>query len=222
LLEQWKAFIEEHNSAPTERGSGHALARCTRQKLAAGHLSVSEITELNRLKGEASRASNTNHPAVVSGVGTQPGVGSRCHSSVEQSGGVHPADISHDTPLDDDLQRQVPEDRGGAKPADISHDSPVLPTISLDDDLLRQVLQLGRMPIEVKNPQTDSEIAERKLKKHLYKRGLLEHAQHELNQADLSHDTSLHDELLRQVLQLGRVPTELKNAETVAELQREG
>ena len=91
LLERWKTFIEEHKSAPTETGgAGHALARCTRDKLAAGHLSRSEIAELNRLKGEVTRASSTNsgdaHPAVASGVGAKPGAASHC-----DSGDAHPA-----------------------------------------------------------------------------------------------------------------------------------
>ena len=95
LLERWKTFIEEHKSAPTETdGAGHALARCTRDKLAAGHLSRSEIAELNRLKGEVTRASSTNsgdaHPAVASAVGAKPGAASRCDSGVKQSAAAEP------------------------------------------------------------------------------------------------------------------------------------
>jgi hypothetical protein len=68
LLERWRTFIAEHKTAPVESGgAGHALAVLTRQKLAAGHLSKSEIAQLKRLKGEASRASGANsgdaHPA---------------------------------------------------------------------------------------------------------------------------------------------------------------
>ena len=75
----------EHKTAPVESGgAGHALAECTRRKLAAGHLSRSEIAELNRLKGEASRASSTNsdeaHPAAAPGVGAEHGY----RSGVEQ------------------------------------------------------------------------------------------------------------------------------------------
>ena len=51
LLERWRAFIEKHKKAPTESGGvGHALAALTRNKLAAGHLTKSEITELDGLK----------------------------------------------------------------------------------------------------------------------------------------------------------------------------
>jgi hypothetical protein len=50
----------------------------------------------------------------------------------------------------------------------------------LDDDLLRQVLQLGRMPRELKDSQTDAEHAEKKLKMNLRNRGLVERAQREL------------------------------------------
>ena len=61
ILERWRTFIAEHKTAPVESGgAGHALAVLTRQKLAAGHFSRSEIAELNRLKREASRASSTN------------------------------------------------------------------------------------------------------------------------------------------------------------------
>ena len=89
LLERWKASSDEHKSAPTETGgAGHALPRCTRDKLAAGHLSRSEIAELNRLEGEVTRGSSTNsgdsHPAVASGVGAKPGAASRCDSGAEQ------------------------------------------------------------------------------------------------------------------------------------------
>ena len=89
LLERWRTFIAEHKTAPVESGgAGHALAAFTRQKLAAGHLSRSEIAELNRLKGEASRASSTNsgdaHPAVAPGVGAEHGAAGRCDSGVEQ------------------------------------------------------------------------------------------------------------------------------------------
>jgi hypothetical protein len=89
LLERWRTFISEHKAAPVEcGGAGHALAVITRQKLTAGHLSRSEIAELNRLKGDASRASSTNsgdaHPAVASGVGAAPGAAGRCDSGVQQ------------------------------------------------------------------------------------------------------------------------------------------
>ena len=95
LLERWRTFIEEHKSAPTESGgAGLALARCTREKLAAGQLSKYEIAELNRLKGEACRSSSTNsgdaHPAVAPGVGAEHGAAAPHWSS----GGAHPADIS--------------------------------------------------------------------------------------------------------------------------------
>ena len=85
VLERWRSFIKEHKTAPVESGgAGHALAECTRRKLAAGHLSRSEIAELNRLKGEASRASSTNsdeaHPAAAPGVGAEHGY----RSGVEQ------------------------------------------------------------------------------------------------------------------------------------------
>ena len=54
ILERWRTFIAEHRAIPAERsGAGHALAVLTRQKLAAGHLSKSEIAELNRLKRNA-------------------------------------------------------------------------------------------------------------------------------------------------------------------------
>jgi hypothetical protein len=89
LLERWRTFISEHKAAPVEcGGAGHALAVITRQKLTAGHLSRSEIAELNRLKGDASRASSTNSgdapPAVASGVGAAPGAAGRCDSGVQQ------------------------------------------------------------------------------------------------------------------------------------------
>ena len=76
LLERWRTFIAEHKATPVESGAvGHALAVLTRQKLAAGHLSRSEIAELNRLK-RASRASSTNsgdaHPAVAVAVAAEP------------------------------------------------------------------------------------------------------------------------------------------------------
>ena len=76
-MERWKTFITEHKTAPAESGGvGHALAAVTRQKLAAGHLSRSEIAELNRLKN-ASRANSSNsgdaHPAVAPDVGTEHG-----------------------------------------------------------------------------------------------------------------------------------------------------
>ena len=91
VLERWRSFIKEHKTAPVESGgAGHALAECTRRKLAAGHLSRSEIAELNRLKGEVTRASSTNsgdaHHAVASGVGAEPGAASHC-----DSGDAHPA-----------------------------------------------------------------------------------------------------------------------------------
>ena len=87
ILERWRTFIAEHKTTPVESGgAGHALAVFTRQKLAAGHLSTSEIAELNRLKREASRASRTNsgdaHPAVVPGVGAEHGAAG--DSGVEQ------------------------------------------------------------------------------------------------------------------------------------------
>jgi hypothetical protein len=175
LLERWRTFIFEHKAAPVEYGgAGHALAVATRQKLAAGHLSISEIAELNLLKGEALKASKTNsgdtHPAAVSGVGAQPGAGSSCDSGVQQSGDAHPTGISHDTSLDCHLQRQSPQSSGDAQSADIRHNPPVLPTISLDDKLLRQVLQLGRLPRTHRNPQTDAEIAETRLKKKFHRR----------------------------------------------------
>ena len=76
LLERWRTFIAEHKATPVESGGvGHALAVLTRQKLAAGHLSRSEIAELNRLKREASRVSSTNsgdaHPAVALAVAAE-------------------------------------------------------------------------------------------------------------------------------------------------------
>ena len=76
LLERWRTFIAEHKATPVESGGvGHALAVLTRQKLAAGHLSRSEIAELNRLK-RVSRASSTNsgdaHPAVAVAVAAEP------------------------------------------------------------------------------------------------------------------------------------------------------
>jgi hypothetical protein len=62
ILERWRTFIAENKTTPAESGgAGHALAVVTRQKLAAGHLSRSEIAELNRLKREAS---GDSHPAV--------------------------------------------------------------------------------------------------------------------------------------------------------------
>ena len=78
LLERWRTFIAEHKATPVESGGvGHALAMLTRQKLAAGHLSRSEIAELNRLKREASRADSANsgdaHPAVALVVGAEHG-----------------------------------------------------------------------------------------------------------------------------------------------------
>ena len=87
ILERWRTFIAEHKTTPVESGgAGHALAIFTRQKLAAGHLSKSEIAELNRLKREASRASSTNngdaHPAVAPGVGAEYGAAG--DSGVEQ------------------------------------------------------------------------------------------------------------------------------------------
>ena len=87
ILERWRTFIAEHKTTPVESsGAGHALAVLTRQKLAAGHLSRSEIAELNRLKREASRASSTNsgdaHPAVATGVGAEHGAAG--DSGVEQ------------------------------------------------------------------------------------------------------------------------------------------
>ena len=128
LLERWRTFISEHKATPVENGgAGHTLAVATRQKLAAGHLSISEIAELNRLKDEASKASKTNsgdtHPAAVSGVGAQPGAGSSCDSGAQQSGDAH------DTSLDCHLQRQSPQSSGDAQSADIRHNPPVLPTI---------------------------------------------------------------------------------------------
>ena len=75
LVERWRTFITEHNSDPAESGGvGHALAAFTRQKLAAGHLSRSEIAELNRLKhalGANSSNSGDAHPAVAPDVGTE-------------------------------------------------------------------------------------------------------------------------------------------------------
>ena len=87
ILERWRTFIAEHKTTPAESdGAGHALAVFTRQKLAAGHLSRSEIAELNRLKREASRASSTNsgdaHLAVAPGVGAEHGAAD--DSGVEQ------------------------------------------------------------------------------------------------------------------------------------------
>ena len=86
LLERWRTFIAEHKATPVESGGvGHALAVLTRQKLVAGHLSRSEIAELNRLK-RASRASSTNsgdaHPAVALAVGAEQGAAG--DSGVEQ------------------------------------------------------------------------------------------------------------------------------------------
>ena len=86
-LERWRTFIAEHTTTAIESGgAGHVLAIFTRQKLAAGHLSRSEIAELNRLKREASRASSTNsadaHPAVAPGVGAEHGAAD--DSGVEQ------------------------------------------------------------------------------------------------------------------------------------------
>ena len=53
ILERWRTFIAEHKTTPVESGgAGHALAVLTRQKLAAGHFSRSEIAELNRLQRE--------------------------------------------------------------------------------------------------------------------------------------------------------------------------
>ena len=58
----------------------------TRQKLADGHLSKSEIAQLKRLKGEASRASGANsgdaHPAAKK---------ARLATAVASSGGPHAA-----------------------------------------------------------------------------------------------------------------------------------
>ena len=89
ILERWRTFIAEHKTIPVESGgAGHALAVFTRQKLAAGHFSRSEVAELNRLKGEAARASSTNsgdaHPAVAPGVGAE-------HGAAGDSGVLQPA-----------------------------------------------------------------------------------------------------------------------------------
>jgi len=65
LLERWRTFITEHNTAPTESdGVGHALARLTRNKLAAGHLSRSEIAELNALKRSAGEDGRSKPSAI--------------------------------------------------------------------------------------------------------------------------------------------------------------
>jgi len=77
LIERWRTFITEHKTAPAESGGvGHALAAFTRQKLAAGHLSRSEIAELNRLKNASTEKSSNSgdaHPAVAPDVGTEHG-----------------------------------------------------------------------------------------------------------------------------------------------------
>ena len=65
LLERWRTFITEHKTAPTESGGvGHALARLTREKLAAGHLSRSEIAELNALKRSAGEDGRSKPSAI--------------------------------------------------------------------------------------------------------------------------------------------------------------
>jgi hypothetical protein len=90
LLERWRTFIAEHKTAPVESGgAGHALAVITRQKLADGHLSKSEIAQLKRLKKEASRASGAN-----SGDAT-----SLCADCLQFVWGVMPRRKAQDTPF---------------------------------------------------------------------------------------------------------------------------
>ena len=74
----------------------------------------------------------------------------------------------------DALRRISHTDSGGSHSGGISHDT------SLDDDLMREVLQLGRMPRDSKDPQTDAEHAEKRLKMNLRNHGLVERAQREL------------------------------------------
>ena len=107
----------------------------------------------------------------------------------------------------DALRTSDHSESGGAHPADMSHDT------SLDDDLLRQVLELGRMPRRMKIPETEAQQAEKTLQKNLCYRGLVERAQRELNRVGSNRD----DDLLREVLQLGRMPREFKDTRTDAD-----
>ena len=82
-----KAFIAEHRTIPLESGGArHALAVFTKQKLAVGHFSRSEIAKLNCIKREPSGASTTNtgdaHLVIPLGVGIEHGAAG--DSGVEQ------------------------------------------------------------------------------------------------------------------------------------------